>query len=130
MPTNRDVWFQIGSRIHQKYEVLYIANKLDISVNETVGALIRLWAISITDFPEGQGKLQSGDLTVNKHQLPHIMKLEDKTGDQIFEALETCSWIKQDENFVLEIPKWESKIGQTMLKLEKDRIRKLKKKDA
>jgi hypothetical protein len=130
MPTNRDVWFQIGSRIHSKYEVLYIANKLDITVNETVGALIRLWAISITDFPEGQGKLQSGELTVNKHHLPHIMKLEDKTGEEIFEALETCNWIKQDANFVLEIPKWESKIGQTMLKLEKDRIRKLKKKNA
>ena len=38
---------------HEKFEVLHIANKLNISVNECVGALIRLWSISITDFPEG-----------------------------------------------------------------------------
>ena len=53
-----EVWMQLGVRIHEKFEVLHIAKKLNISVNECVGALIRLWGISITDFPEGQGKLQ------------------------------------------------------------------------
>lgn len=129
MPTNRDVWFQIGSRIHQKYEVLYIADKLKISVNETVGSLIRLWAISITDFPEGQGRLQAGSLHVTKKQLPTIMNLQNHTGEEIFTALNNCSWIDETDG-VIEIPKWESKIGQTMLKLEKDRIRKKRIKDA
>ena len=125
-----NLWYKVDVRLSDKFEVLHIAKRLGISSNECVGSLLKLWSISLTDFPEGQGKLQSGELTVNKHHLPHIMKLEDKTGEEIFEALETCNWIKQDANFVLEIPKWESKIGQTMLKLEKDRIRKLKKKNA
>ena len=57
-----EVWFQVGVRIFEKFEVLHIARVLDISLNECVGALMRLWSISITDFPEGKGVLSSGTL--------------------------------------------------------------------
>ena len=84
-----EVWMQLGVRIHEKFEVLHIAKKLKISTNECVGALIRLWGISITDFPEGQGKLTNGSLHVEIDHLPVIMNL-DNSGQDIFEALKDC----------------------------------------
>ena len=52
--TKRDFWYQLDSRSHQKFEVLKISQALGISINETVGALVRLWSLSITQFPEGK----------------------------------------------------------------------------
>ena len=117
-----EVWMQLGVRIHEKFEVLHIAKKLNISVNECVGALIRLWGISITDFPEGKGVLTSGTLSVTVEHLPTIMKL-DLSGEEIFEALKDCSWIDLEDGIVV-IPEWSKKTGQTLMKLEKDRMRK------
>ena len=117
-----EVWMQVGVRLFEKFEILHIANKLDITVNECVGALMRLWSISITDFPEGKGVLTSGSLSVTVNHLPTIMKL-DHSGEEIYEVLKQCSWIDIQEGTIV-IPKWSEKTGQTILKLEKDRKRK------
>lgn len=117
-----EVWMQVGVRLFEKFEILHIANKLDITVNECVGALMRLWSISITDFPEGKGVLTSGSLSVTVDHLPTIMKL-DHSGEEIFEVLKQCSWIDIQDGTIV-IPKWSEKTGQTILKLEKDRKRK------
>ena len=50
----RDIWFQLDSRIFNKFEVIHIAKTLGITINETIGALVRLWSISITDFPSSE----------------------------------------------------------------------------
>ncbi len=115
-----EVWFQVGVRIFEKFEVLHIARVLDISLNECVGALMRLWSISITDFPEGKGVLSSGTLSVGIDHLPLIMKL-DNSAEEIFNALKECSWIDLDENGTVVIPDWSKKTGQTILRLERDR---------
>lgn len=120
---NRDVWFQLDSRIFQKFEVMHIAKALKISVNETIGAMVRLWSLSLTDFPEGKGKLSSGDFGVHIEHLPTVMSLENSAED-IYKALESCSWIDQEDGIVV-IPEWDKKIGQTILKLERDKKRKL-----
>ena len=117
-----EVWMQVGVRLFEKFEILHIANKLNISVNECVGALMRLWSISITDFPEGKGVLTSGSLSVTVDHLPTIMKL-DHSGEEIFDVLKQCSWIDIQDGTIV-IPKWSEKTGQTILKLEKDRKRK------
>lgn len=117
-----EVWMQVGVRLFEKFEILHIANKLDITVNECVGALMRLWSISITDFPEGKGVLTSGSLSVTVNHLPTIMKL-DHSGEEIYEVLKQCSWIDIQDGTIV-IPKWSEKTGQTILKLEKDRKRK------
>ena len=117
-----EVWMQVGVRLFEKFEILHIANKLNISVNECVGALMRLWSISITDFPEGKGVLTSGSLSVTVEHLPTIMKL-DHSGEEIFDVLKQCSWIDIQDGTIV-IPKWSEKTGQTILKLEKDRKRK------
>ena len=117
-----EVWMQVGVRLFEKFEILHIANKLDITVNECVGALMRLWSISITDFPEGKGVLTSGSLSVTVDHLPTIMKL-DHSGEEIFDVLKQCSWIDIQDGTIV-IPKWSEKTGQTILKLEKDRMRK------
>lgn len=117
-----EVWMQVGVRLFEKFEILHIANKLDITVNECVGALMRLWSISITDFPEGKGVLTSGSLSVTVDHLPTIMKL-DHSGEEIFDVLKQCSWIDIQDGTIV-IPKWSEKTGQTILKLEKDRKRK------
>jgi hypothetical protein len=116
------LWYQLDSRIHQKFEVLKISQALGISINETVGALVRLWSLSITQFPEGKGHLVSGDLKVSINDLPSIMALEN-TAQEIFDALSECQWIEELDGIVV-IPKWDLKIGQTILKLEKDSQRK------
>ena len=120
--TKRDLWYQLDSRIHQKFEVLKISQALGISINETVGALVRLWSLSITQFPEGKGHLVSGDLKVVINDLPSIMAL-DNTAQEIFDSLSECQWIEELDGIVV-IPKWDLKIGQTILKLEKDSQRK------
>ena len=117
-----EVWMQVGVRLFEKFEILHIANKLNITVNECVGALMRLWSISITDFPEGKGVLTSGSLSVTVDHLPTIMKL-DHSGEEIFDVLKQCSWIDIQDGTIV-IPKWSEKTGQTILKLEKDRKRK------
>ena len=114
-----DIWMQLGVRIFEKFEIIHIANKLNISINECVGALIRLWSISLTDFPEGKGVLSSGTLSVTVDHLPVIMKLEN-TGQEIFDALKECSWIELEDGIVV-IPEWSKKTGQTLEKLEKNR---------
>jgi hypothetical protein len=120
IPMSRsEVWFQVGVRIFEKFEVLHIAKKLNISVNECVGALIRLWSLSITDFPEGKGVLSSGSLSVTIEHLPVIMSL-DLDGEEIYQALKDCSWIDLKDGVVV-IPEWSKKTGQTILKLERDR---------
>ena len=117
-----ELWMQLGVRIFEKFEVLHIAKVLGISVNECVGSLIRLWSLSITDFPEGQGKLSNGTLHVGIHHLPVIMNLEN-SGQDIFDALKDCSWIDIEDGIIV-LPAWDKKTGQTLLKLEKDRSRK------
>ena len=116
---SRDVWYQIDSRIFQKFEILHLAKALSISVNETVGAMIRLWSLSLTDFPEGKGKLSSGEFGVSVSHLPSIMSLENSAED-IFKALEQCSWIDEADGVIV-IPEWEKKIGQTILKLDREK---------
>jgi len=118
----RDIWFQLDSRIFNKFEVIHIAKTLGITINETIGALVRLWSISITDFPDGKGILMSGKLQVTKDHLPSIMAL-DLDGDQIYQALHDCSWIDEVDGTV-SLPDWEKKIGQTILKLDRDKKRK------
>lgn len=118
----RDIWFQLDSRIFNKFEVIHIAKTLGITINETIGALVRLWSISITDFPDGKGSLISGSLKVTKDHLPSIMAL-DFDGDQIYQALNDCSWIDEVDGTVV-LPDWEKKIGQTILKLDRDKKRK------
>ena len=83
---------------------------------------MRLWSLSITQFPEGKGHLVSGDLKVSINDLPSIMALEN-TAQEIFDALSECQWIEELDGIVV-IPKWDLKIGQTILKLEKDSQRK------
>jgi len=117
--TRSEVWFQVGVRLPDKFEVMHIADKLDITVNECIGALIRLWSISITDFPESNGSLTNGSLSVGIEHLPKIMQLENEPQD-IFDALEECSWIEQVDGIIV-IPQWEKKTGQTILKLARDR---------
>ncbi len=117
-----ELWMQLGVRIFEKFEVLHIAKVLGISVNECVGSLIRLWSLSITDFPEGQGKLSNGTLHVGIQHLPVVMNLEN-SGQDIFDALKDCSWIDIEDGIIV-LPAWDKKTGQTLLKLEKDRNRK------
>ena len=119
-----EVWFQVGVRLSEKFEVMHIASKLEITVNECVGALIRLWSISITDFPESKGILSNGSLNVGIEHLPNIMKL-DNSGQEIYEALKECSWIDLVDGTIV-IPQWEKKTGQTILKLARDRAYKRK----
>ena len=121
-----DIWMQLGVRIFEKFEIIHIANKLNISINECVGALIRLWSISLTDFPEGKGVLSTGTLSVSVDHLPVIMKL-DNSGQEIFDALKECSWIELEDGIVV-IPEWSKKTGQTLEKLEKNRDYKRSKK--
>ena len=115
-----ELWMQLGVRIFEKFEVLHIAKVLGISVNECVGSLIRLWSLSITDFPEGQGKLSNGTLHVGIQHLPVVMNLEN-SGQDIFDALKDCSWIDIEDGIIV-LPAWDKKTGQTLLKLEKDRM--------
>lgn len=122
--TLTDLWYQLDSRIHQKFEIIKISQALGITTNETVGSIIRLWSMSLTQFHEGKGLLASGDLKVVIDDLPSIMAL-DNTGQEIFDALKECRWIDEQDGIVV-IPKWEEKIGQTIEKLEKDRERKRK----
>ena len=118
----RDIWYQLDARLFEKFEVMRIAQALKISINETVGALVRLWSISITQFPEGKGQLVAGQLKVTVQDLPIIMAL-DNDGQQIFDALSECQWIEELDGIIV-IPKWDMKIGQTIIKLEKDLERK------
>ena len=118
----RDIWYQLDARLFEKFEVMRIAQALKISINETVGALVRLWSISITQFPEGKGELVAGELKVTIQDLPVIMAL-DNDGQKIFDALSECQWIDERDGIIV-IPKWEMKIGQTIIKLEKDLERK------
>lgn len=118
----RDIWFQLDSRLFEKFEVLRIAQALNISINETIGALVRLWSMSITQFPEGKGELVAGELKVTVQDLPVIMSLEND-GQEIFDALKECQWIDERDGIIV-IPKWDMKIGQTIIKLEKDLERK------
>jgi len=118
----RDIWYQLDARLFEKFEVMRIAQALKISINETVGALVRLWSISITQFPEGKGELVAGQLKVTVQDLPIIMAL-DNDGQQIFDALSECQWIEELDGIIV-IPKWDMKIGQTIIKLEKDLERK------
>lgn len=118
----RDIWYQLDARLFEKFEVMRIAQSLKISINETVGALVRLWSISITQFPEGKGQLVAGQLKVTVQDLPIIMAL-DNDGQQIFDALSECQWIEELDGIIV-IPKWDMKIGQTIIKLEKDLERK------
>jgi len=118
----RDIWFQLDSRIFNKFEVIHIAKALKITINETIGALVRLWSISITDFPDGKGTLQAGSLRVTIDHLPSVMALEN-SGEEIFKALNECSWIDQVDGTVV-LPDWQKKIGQTILKLDRDKKRK------
>ena len=118
----RDIWYQLDARLFEKFEVMRIAQALKISINETVGALVRLWSISITQFPEGKGELVAGQLKVTVPDLPIIMAL-DSDGQQIFDALSECQWIEELDGIIV-IPKWDMKIGQTIIKLEKDLERK------
>ena len=118
----RDTWYQLDARLYEKFEVMRIAQGLKISINETVGALVRLWSISITQFPEGKGELVAGELKVTIPDLPVIMAL-DNDGQEIFDALAECQWIEERDGIIV-ISKWEMKIGQTIIKLEKDLERK------
>ncbi len=118
----RDIWYQLDARLFEKFEVMRIAQALTITINETVGALVRLWSISITQFPEGKGQLVAGQLKVTVQDLPIIMAL-DNDGQQIFDALSECQWIEELDGIIV-IPKWDMKIGQTIIKLEKDLERK------
>ncbi len=118
----RDIWYQLDARLFEKFEVMRIAQALKITINETVGALVRLWSISITQFPEGKGQLVAGQLKVTVQDLPIIMAL-DNDGQQIFDALSECQWIEELDGIIV-IPKWDMKIGQTIIKLEKDLERK------
>ena len=118
----RDIWFQLDSRLFEKFEVLRIAQALNITINETIGALVRLWSMSITQFPEGKGELVAGELKVTVQDLPVIMSLEND-GQAIFDALKECQWIDERDGIIV-IPKWDMKIGQTIIKLEKDLERK------
>ena len=49
-----NLWYKVDVRLSDKFEVLHIAKRLGISSNECVGSLLKLWSISLTDFPEGQ----------------------------------------------------------------------------
>ena len=80
--------------------------------------------MSLTQFPEGKGRMEAGDLKVVINDLPSIMALEN-SGQEIFDALKECQWIDESDGVVV-IPKWDEKIGQTILKLEQDRERKRK----
>ena len=117
-----NLWYQLDARIHQKFEVLKISQALGISINEIIGALCRLWSMSLTQFPEGKGRMEAGELKVVINDLPSIMALEN-TAQEIFDALSECQWIEELDGIVV-IPKWDLKIGQTILKLEKDSQRK------
>ena len=119
-----NLWYQLDARIHQKFEVLKISQALGITTNEIIGALCRLWSMSLTQFPEGRGRMEAGALKVVINDLPSIMALEN-SGQEIFDALKECQWIDEVDGVVV-IPKWEEKIGQTILKMEKDRERKRK----
>ena len=119
-----NLWYQLDARIHQKFEVLKISQALGISINEIIGALCRLWSMSLTQFPEGTGRMEAGELKVVINDLPSIMALQN-TGEEIFKALKESQWIDEVDGVVV-IPKWEEKIGQTILKMEKDRERKRK----
>ena len=97
--------------------------KTDGNYNKcTIGELVRLWSRSITQFPEGKGELVAGELKVTVQDLPVIMSLEND-GQEIFDALKECQWIDERDGIIV-IPKWDMKIGQTIIKLEKDLERK------
>ena len=73
-------------------------------------------SLSITQFPEEKGHLVSGDL---KSLLMIFQPLWLWIAfSEIFDALSECQWIEELDGIVV-IPKWDLKIGQTILKLEK-----------
>tara|TARA_Y100001980_G_C14454818_1_gene237950 strand:- start:68 stop:448 length:381 start_codon:yes stop_codon:yes gene_type:complete len=119
-----NLWYKVDVRLSDKFEVLHIAKRLGISSNECVGSLLKLWSISLTDFPEGKGKLSNGSLSVTIDHLPTIMQLDNEP-QEIFDALKECSWIDLDDGVIV-IPSWDSKTGQTLLKMERDRTYKRK----
>ena len=53
-----DIWMQLGVRIFEKFEIIHISQQAQHINQWCVGALIRLWSISLTDFPEGKGVYQ------------------------------------------------------------------------
>ena len=119
-----NLWYKVDVRLSDKFEVLHIAKRLGISSNECVGSLLKLWSISLTDFPEGQRKFSNGSLSVTIEHLPTIMQLDNEP-QEIFDALKECSWIDLDDGVIV-IPSWDSKTGQTLLKMERDRTYKRK----